>query len=517
MIRPLSRCLALTIILLGLTGPSVALAEWRKATTDRFIVYSEGSERDLRNEVERLHRFDRLIRAPFGLSLDPPARPLTIILTSGRQGMEALFPDIPKTVGGYYSASQNDIYAALPRNGDDGILLHEYVHHVMHQSFPTATPGWFTEGIAEYYKTARIDDRETRVGYRDDWRVATLNRLPWAPMDRLLTRRGLSADRDQMSAYYAQAWLLTHYLVSDPTRLKQLETYLAAVAGGAPPLDAVQPAFGMTPDELMEAIRRYRNGSMPFAVYPTPPSGQVAMTVETLPPSADELFPLSIRLNYQNRDDGPDVLALVRAAAARWPTDRLARMTLAKAEIQIGDPVAAEAALTALLAEAPTDVEALRWMARLRMTAASKAGEANDLEARDRLNRQARAFLGRAMNADPNDYRVYLALGRSRRTAEGYPDENDLATWALAAQLAPQVRDVRWEAAEAFSRAGQTDVAVVLLTPLANDPHGGRAATRARQRLQALRPDSEATDEPEAPPETGPETGGGVAPEPDQG
>ncbi|MGQ3111317.1 MAG: hypothetical protein ACT6RD_02395, partial [Brevundimonas sp.] len=156
----------------------------------------------------------------------------------------------------------------------------------------------------------------------------------------------------------------------------------------------------------------------------------------------------------------------------------------------------------------PADEAALRWMAKLRMRAADAAGQANDLETRDRLQRQARAFLGRAMNADPNDYRIYLALGRSRRTAEGYPDDNDLATWALAAQLAPQVAAVRWEAAEAFSRAGQNEAAIALLIPLANDPHGGPGAARARQRLQQLRPDSEASSEPEAgadsePPEQG--------------
>lgn len=500
----------LTLALAGLTLPGVALAEWRKATTDRFVIYSEGSEADLRERTERLHRFDRLIRAPFGLPDAAPPRPLTIILSNGRKGMEEVWPGVPENAGGYYSSTEHEIYATLTRQGNEDTLLHEYVHHVMRQNFPVAAPAWFTEGVANYYMTAKVDDRETRVGYRDDWRIATLNQYSWMPIETMLTRRALSANRDQMAVFYAQSWLLTHYLLSDPTRLKQLEAYLAAVAGGAGSLDAVQPAFGMTPRELETALRRYRMGTMQYAVYPTPPSPPVQMTVETLSPSADALFSLYIRLNYPQRGpDNAEVLARVQREAARRPEDRLARMTLAKAEFQLGDAAAAEAALTAVLTADPADEEALRWMAKLRMRAADAARQANDLETRDRLQRQARAFLGRAMNADPNDYRIYLALGRSRRTAEGYPDDNDLATWALAAQLAPQVAAVRWEAAEAFSRAGQNDTAVALLIPLANDPHGGPGAARARQRLQQLRPDSEGAPEPE--------TGSDVAGEPDQG
>ena len=112
---------------------------------------------------------------------------------------------------------------------------------------------------------------------------------------------------------------------------------------------------------------------------------------------------------------------------------------------------------------------------------------------------------------------IYLALGRTRRFAANYPNDNDLATWSAAVELAPQVAAVRWEAAEAFSRANRNDTAIALLLPLANDPHGGTGAARARERLQALRPDSEASDEPETAVEPEPEQGPAVAPEPDAG
>jgi tetratricopeptide (TPR) repeat protein len=515
---PLIRRLSLILPALWAVAAFPAPAEWRKAQSDRFIIYSEGSEADLRKRVRMLHQFDRLVRAPFGLSDAAPARPLNIFLLSGRGGMEAMYPDVPQNVGGWYSATENDVYAALDRRSDGKVLLHEYVHHVMRQNFPIATPAWFTEGVAEFYMTAWIDDRETRVGLPDDGRTLTLNRLPWLPMNRLLTRRALSGNREQMAAFYAQSWLLTHYLLNDPARLKGLEAYLKAVSEGVAPLDAVPQALGMTPEALQVALRTYLANRMHYAVYPTPPLAEVAVSVETLPPSADVLFPLSLRLNYAQRgDDAPRVLARIREVAARWPGDRLANMTLAKAEFAWGTPEAAESALNAVLANDPADVEALRWLARLRQGAAAHAQTASDPETRDLMNGQARVFLARAMSADPNDYRIYLALGRSRRFAANYPNENDLATWREAVDLAPQVPAVRWEAAEAFSRAHQNETAIALLLPLANDPHGGDRAASARARLQALRPDSEAPDQSETTAEPEPEQGPAVAPEPDAG
>jgi len=489
------RRLSLVLSVLIAAAAAPAHAEWRKATTDRFVVYSEGSEADLRERIRTLYRFDRLIRAPFGLDDTPPARPLTVYLLSGRGGMEAIYPAVPDGIGGWYSATEHDVYAALNRRGQGNSLLHEYVHHTTLQNFPAATPAWFTEGVAMFYATAQIDDRETRVGFRDDGRIIALNSLPWLPLDRLLTRRALSGDRRQTAAFYAQSWLLTHYLMSDPQRRAGLVAYLQAVASGTPPMEAVQPALGMTPDQLERALRRYLAGQMPYAVYPTPPSVEPVITMETLPASADEMFPLSIRLDYAQRgDDGPRVFARIRAAAERWPDDRLAQMTLAKAEVAWGTPEAAEVALTTVLAGDPADVEALRWMARLRMRAAAQAGDA---QTRELMNGQARAFLARALAADPDDYRIYLALGRTRRTAAGYPNENDLLTWATAVELAPQVGTVRGEASQAFAAAGQVDTAIALLLPLANDPHGGARAARARQNIQALRPDAEAPDQPE--------------------
>ena len=80
-------------------------------------------------------------------------------------------------------------------------------------------------------------------------------------------------------------------------------------------------------------------------------------------------------------------------------------------------------------------------------------------------------YLARALETAPTDYRIYLALARTRRGATGYPTENDLQTWRLATAYAPQVMSIRREAAQALTEGGRPDEARSLLQSVANDPH----------------------------------------------
>ncbi|WP_162938837.1 hypothetical protein [Brevundimonas naejangsanensis] len=53
-----------------LTTATPAHAEWRKAESDRFIVYSDVGERQLRNFVQDLESYDRVLRFRMGLPGD---------------------------------------------------------------------------------------------------------------------------------------------------------------------------------------------------------------------------------------------------------------------------------------------------------------------------------------------------------------------------------------------------------------------------------------------------------------
>ncbi|MDO9587905.1 MAG: DUF1570 domain-containing protein [Brevundimonas sp.] len=465
--------------------PASAMADWRRAESANFVVYSDGSERALRDYTVKLERFDALMRSQFGLPASTGGRKLPIYLVGGPTDLRTVRPGLPRGVAGFYSASERDVFAVLQRGIDDDILLHEYAHHFMYQNFPGAYPGWFTEGFAEFFMTATIDDRgKATIGDRNRGRQAQLIRGSWLPMDQLLVRRPLDfQDREARQAFYAQSWLLTHYMLQDGDRRVRLDAYLQATARGQDPIEALQAHFGQTPDQLTRALRAYMAGTIPFLELQTPPTS-APIQMSSLPASADKVLLTSLNLRYRQAGESQaGLLAQVRDATAQWPRDPLALTAMAQAELAWGDAAAGEAALMRVLEADPTNVDGLRLLAQARM----KAGDASDdPERRVTLYRQARGFLARAVEIDRSDYRLYAALGRSRRGFPGYPDANDVETWRIASALAPQVMSIRGEAGEVMLRHGLLDEAESLLAPVANNPHGGGSAEQARELLARI-------------------------------
>ncbi|MEN5146400.1 tetratricopeptide repeat protein [Brevundimonas diminuta] len=455
---------------LTLTAPS-AQAEWRRAETANFIVYGEGSEADLRPHAEKLERFDAVLRRQFNRPALEGVRKLPVYLLHTRRDLAEVFPAVAEgKAAGFYSASEIDVYAALNRRSGDDLLFHEYAHHFMYQNFPGFYPGWFVEGFAEFFMTAQVNDpQRVELGGFNPGRIYTLNQSRWLAIEDLLSKRPRDfSQREQRGVFYAQSWLLTHYLLADAERRQGLDAYLADVGRGVAPVEALQNRLGHTPESLTAALRAYLRGEMKyvrFSMTDTQPSVQI----ETLPPSADRMLLYSLRSRYpQSPEDAAALLERTRADAARYPQDRLALVTLGRAELQWGDTTAGEAALNSALTVAPEDAEALRLLADARLKASD---EKQDPAERARLVREARGYLARALDADPTDYRIFAALARSRRDAVDYPNANDLETWRLAVAFAPQVMRLRLEAAEAMTKGGEVEEAAELLAVVANSPH----------------------------------------------
>jgi len=156
-------------------------------------------------------------------------------------------------------------------------------------------------------------------------------------------------------------------------------------------------------------------------------------------------------------------------------------LTLGHAELHFGDPVEGEAVLTRLLEREPANVEALQLMARRYITLAEEQPDERALRVR------AREYLARAYSADPGQYYTLQLLALNRRDQPSYPNENDLTTWSLAFNLAPQLSEIRLGYAQALMQAGLFDEAVLLLAPLANAPHGGAASEAGQMLLERAR------------------------------
>lgn len=484
--RSMSRRMVLAgVAAAPLTMAGVAWAEatgdWLHTETPAFSLYGRVGEKTLVQMAHDLEDFDGLLRALHGVDGGPTGRPLPIYLTPSELDLRRVRPGLTN-VNGFYSASVGDVFAVMSTDGgeDQGrrVLFHEYTHHFMAQHAPAAYPSWLVEGYAEYFMTARFKPDVVELGVTSP-RIAWLRGAAWSPFSEILDRRALSGTRSDITAFYAQSWLLTHYMLSDPERLARLTRYAEAVAGGGDPVALAPEAVGVPLADLERVLKRYM-AALPGRRMPRPPSTALQLTVTRLPASADDLLLENQRLKMGVPDaERAQVLAMIRERAARYPGDRFAEMVLARAENDFGDRAKAQALLRARIAADPRDVEAIQtlgWSYMLQAWA--------DRAQAPRLLNEARDWFGKGFAVDPNNVLLLFDYAISRRGEPGYPSDNVVNVLLRAQQLAPQVAAFRMAAADALMRRDRFDEAAAMVEPVFNDPHAGPERIAAKQRFE---------------------------------
>lgn len=492
------RIFALLVALLS-AAATPAHAEWRRAESPNFILYGNLPESTLRARILLLEDFDRLLRTLTSANEPANLNKLHIYITDGPDSLRSVRP-LPPGIAGFYSADTSGI-AAFVDGREEGqgnyILFHEYVHHFMRAYTSNTWPTWYSEGFAEYFATVRIGSRRIDIGNFDRGRTGSLEAMEWLPLERVLGHGIGGLNRDQMAQYYAQAWLLTHYLYSTPERQQLLRRLLAAQRRTADPAAALQLAGGPTIAELTAELRRYfRAGSIQYrqmerASNVTPPP----VTVTVLPPSASDMILVegALRIGIPEENQQPTVQR-VRAAAAHYPGDPLAARVLAHLELLYGDPATADRLLDPLLRASPNDGELLYLKGLRWWTAANSEHPPENAEA------QARQWFERARAADDSHFQTLYRLAESRRGDDDYVSASTSALLERAHMLAPQVPEITMNTAIMLMNLRRYDDAIRMLRPLALSPHDeglSRTATELLSRAVAER-DRAGNNPPEA-------------------
>jgi tetratricopeptide (TPR) repeat protein len=480
--------LALALLAMCLFGSGAAKAEWLRAESPNFIVYSEGREARVRQQVAQLEEFDALLRMLTATTAPPSANKLNVCFVRGTTGLRTV-ANVGSLVAGFYTTSPEGIVAVVDEAENRGennnqILFHEYAHHFMLQYHPAAYPKWYVEGFAEYVMTARIlPDRIEFGGFnqeRSDW---LSDRDNWVPFERILFEGDRPLSAEDSVRYYAQSWLLVHYLVRDAQRRTQLRAYLAALNRGQDPREAFTAAFGMEASQLGRVLRAYLRDMTFTRGRRTAAASLPNIRITSLPASADEVLTAqaAIRVGVsETRQE--ELLRRVRRAAARY-RDPFSKRVLAHAEILYGTPAAAEPLLEELLAAAPADAELLylrglrHLMAGRAAAGATRAGEF----------RRAQSWFVRAHRADPNHFPTLFRSAESLTTDRRFISENTQNILMLATHLAPQVSEIRLSAAQLLLMRDQFDDAETLLLPLAGATHNSGSAAAAKELLALAR------------------------------
>lgn len=473
--------------------PLAAHAEWLRAETRHFVIYSEGSERSVRDFAQKLEMYDQAMRQLNQINTDTDIlTKLPIFLVRNRYGLAQIRPGLDNTILGFYSPAEEGVFATAIRSADGAltgqqVLMHEYAHHLLLGNIEGAYPAWFVEGFAEYYMTAEIDVEKQvlTLGAPSENRAVWIMNESWISLPDLISKRQSEIRNEtDRATYYPVAWLLTHWFMSDPARKAQLDAYLRDVGRGTDSVVAMERATGLSMAGLRAALRRYTMGGRLNGTRLGGPFRAINVNVTRLPPSADALLLLNQRLKVGTDEAGRDALRRdVTERAARFGDDPLALLAAGHAGLHFGDRPAGDRALTRLLEIDPNHVEALQLLASERLRAASESEDPAQTLA---LQIQARNYLAHAFEVDPEDYRTLMGLARLRLGQPGYPNDNDIQTLEMAMEGAPQLPAIRFAYAQAQASRGHKDEAKAALMPVANNPHGGGASQAARAMITAL-------------------------------
>ncbi len=158
------------------------------------------------------------------LRLDSGA-PLLVICPRDEASMKMLAPEFWKSKGfkpaGFFEHGWDKEYALVrldevrPENYE--VVYHEYVHSVMHLNLRWL-PVWLDEGLAEFHANTRFEKTRIFVG-APSWRFRVVSSKVPIPLNTLLSVTPDSPyyhDEDKADIFYAQSWMLTHYLFFGP-------------------------------------------------------------------------------------------------------------------------------------------------------------------------------------------------------------------------------------------------------------------------------------------------------------
>lgn len=469
------------ILLALIAGSSAAHAQWKEASSRNFLVYSEGSEADLREFAEKIEKFDFVLRRIHRVEAPPSPNRLRIILVPNQRAVAQLLGRAGSGVAGYYISDARGMLMVGSRNrlvsntGSDrgesrsyvygidpeSVLLHEYTHHFMYQYFPAAYPVWYSEGFAEFWGATRfLDNGVIEVGRPAEHRFGSFFANRWVPLSELLEAQNYGQIPD-IDLIYAQGWLLVRYAWENPERQRQLQQYLGLINRGTPYGQAAREAFGdvgRLNSELRaySARTRYSVLQLPFRAIDV---GEIA--VRTFGPAEQALFRLEIELSQGvTVRELPEFAARVRRETAAFPDDPYALRLLAEVESLTRNVAAARAAVDRLLAARPEDPRGLMYKGLLDVDALRAAGGGSAEEFAAALRP-----IERAIQLSPNDPLIQEALYTSYAAMGGLPPEEAQAALYRAMELAPSDDRLRYMVASDFERRNMIAEAITIIRP----------------------------------------------------
>jgi hypothetical protein len=294
-LRSISHVFALLagILLSFIPAPAAEQSPWLELHSTHFTVITDAGEKRGREVALRFEQMRAVFASLIGKDrLNQPV-PLTILAlksdkmyyqvaplgrsSTGDQAGEAQPIDVP----GFFlpGADQNFIVLNLFEDEPWRAVAHDFAHMLLNHNYPP-TQGWFDEGLAEYFSSIRVDDRQVEIGGDPELQMTVkedllgnqrethpqksltelLGAQVWISLPDLFTMKHDTSSFNEgthHTLYYAESWIVMHYILHEK-KLSETGAYFNLVLNQhVPTEEAIQKAYGMSAEQLEQAVKDY--------------------------------------------------------------------------------------------------------------------------------------------------------------------------------------------------------------------------------------------------------------------
>lgn len=493
-------------------SPAASAADWYRAETEHFIVYSEDSEDDTAEFAQDLERLDEVLSILTGVGLDeeplPESTKVSVFRFGETSDMSVLLAGNRNTdVGGFFIGRANGSVAFVPRQQDrrrdrsarnaidrdmfldpKATLFHEYVHYYMFQHRDAPYPLWYSEGFAELFSNVEFNDDHFVIGDVPPWRSASLATISIDLEKTFDPPR--ERDRETTGRTYAHGWLIASHLNLNPERRGQMSEYMAAIAEGAEPMEAAERAFGDL-DVLRDELEEFRKGRartlrVPYAVNANP-----EVDIRRLSDAEAARMELMIKSKRGVDEDGAQRLVRdARSLVSQYPDSAPVLLAATEAEFDARNYDEAEQLAQRVLELDPESTDAANYYADVALrrsfedpsqldVARSRFAAANRMET-DHAYPLYGYYLTHLFDDEPVPDQAKMALEASFR----YAPFDDTVRRALVHMLLEEDRPAEARVVGAQYLTGNTGFACLMRKKFEEYQNGDRESL-----LEDLRPD----------------------------
>ena len=352
--------LVLCLCLFCASAPA-AEPPWLEIHSSHFTVITDAGEKKGREVALRFEQMRAVFASLLGKDRLNQPLPLTILAFKNDKSYYQLAPltqGQPIGVPGFLLPGEDQNFIVLNLFEDEPwrAVAHDFAHLLLNCNYPPAQ-GWFDEGLAEYFSSVRVDNKQVEIGgdpelhpsvtqdllqnQRDAHPPKSLTELlgaqVWLSIPDLFTMKhdtSTYTEGTHHTLFYAESWMVMHYLLHQK-KLPETGMYFDLVLNQRVPVEeAIQKAYGMSSLQLEQAVKEY------FHAQPALTTALDAARQKSPDPTA----PATAQVYHFPVPVGPDDAAIIAKALPEADARAI------YAEVQVRIPERREAGLKDLLA-----------------------------------------------------------------------------------------------------------------------------------------------------------------------